>query len=175
MTQGDTYDVLINSCFGRFSFPPEFVAKVFMMFPPESVVGCRLFPPFYNLHILTPTENPDPSWEKYYVIQSVEPLTGEFQVISADMYVRFGAGYHKFAECAPFFVTRDMATYYSLRDFNAYDWRTNHAIIRLACAKGIIGKECGSALLRIERVPIHCGFHIINDDGKEELVVDFPV
>ena len=175
MTQGETYEVLVNSCFGRFSFPPKFVSKVFMLFPPDSSVGRRLFPLFCNLHILTPAEVPDSSWEKYYVIQSVEPLTGGFQIVSADMYVRFGAGYHKFAECAPFFVSRDMSTYYSLRDFNAYDWRTNPEIIRLAQCEGIIGKEYGSALLRIEQVPIQCGFHIVNDDGNETLVVDFPV
>jgi hypothetical protein len=169
----ETYEVLVNSCFGRFSFPPEVVAKVFVRFPPDSVIGRRLFPPCRDLHILTPAETPDPSWDKYYVIQSVEPLTGDFQMISANMYVRFGSGYHKFVECAPFFVSRDMATYYSLRDFNAYDWRTNSEILRLS--RGIIGKEYDGALLRVERVPIHCGFHIVNDDGNEELVIDFPV
>ena len=39
----------------------------------------------------------------------------------------------------------------------------------------IIGKEIGGTLLRVECVPIHCGFHILNNNGNEEVVIDFPV
>jgi hypothetical protein len=172
----ETYGVLLNSCYGSFGFPHEFVVKVFALFPPHTEIGARLFPQINSQrHIIGPSVQPAQSWTNYHVIQAVEPLTGSYQLVSADMFVRFGSGYHKFVEAEPFFATADMTTYYSLRDFNAYDWRTNAEILRLACTEGIIGKEHGSALLRVERVPIHCGFHIINDSGKEELVIDFPV
>lgn len=172
----ETYEVLLNSCYGSFGFPYVFVAKVFARFPPHTEIGARLFPKINpQRHVICPTEEPCPSWTNYHVIQAVEPLTGSYQLVSADMFVRFGSGYHKFIENEPLLATADMTTYYSLRDFTAYDWRTNADILRLAKVEEIIGAEYGSSLLRVERVPIHCGFHIVNDAGKEELVVDFPV
>ena len=163
-----TYDVLLNSCAGKFAFPIEVVSKVFTLFPPTSVIGSRLFPrcKSNDFHIITPAETPSETWTTYYVIHSVEPLTGEYQLVSTD--ARVGSGYHKFA-------TVDMTTYYSLSEFNVYDWRTNTEIIRLAHEYDILETTIGDSLLRVERVPIHCGFHIINRNGNEEIVIDFPV
>ena len=171
-----TYKVLANSCFGRFAFPSEFVAKIFAQFPPSSSIGAKLFPRLSDTqYILTPTGEPNTSWNRYYVIQEIEPLTGEYQRVLADLYVRAGAGFHRFTGAYPFFATADMTTYYSLQDFSAYDWRTNTDIIRAALSSDLIGREFGSSLLRLVEVPIDCGFHIVNDAGREEVVVDFPV
>lgn len=172
----DTYDVLANSCYGTFAFPSEFVLTVFTQFPPTSEIGANLFPFVKEtLHILTPADEPDASWNRYYVIQGIRPLSGAYQCILADLYIRNGPGFKRFAEAYPFFATADMISYHTLNNFAAYEWRTNVDIIKLAYEANIIGKEFGSSLLRIEKIPIHCGFHIINDAGKEEVVCDFPV
>jgi hypothetical protein len=172
----DCYEVLANSCFGQFAFPREVVEAVFTQFPPSSSVGAKLFPRMRApLHILGPMDEPDLSWDKYYVIQSVEPLTGAYQIVCADLYVCHGAGFHRFAEAYPFFATADMSTYYSLQEFSAYEWRTNKDIIQIVRDADLIDREVEGSLIRVERVPIRCRFHIISDAGNEEVVVDFPV
>jgi hypothetical protein len=88
-------------------------------------------------------------------------------------YVR--TGFHRFAEAYPFFITEDTQVYHSLQDFSAYEWRTNKEIIQIVRDAGLIDSGRGGSLTRVERVPIRCGFHIINDAGTEEVVVDFPV
>lgn len=172
----DTYDVLINGCYGHFAFPAEFVETVFLRFPPDSHVGSKLFPRAKEpLHLITPAEEPDLEWKKYYVIQGVVPLSGNYQCILADLFVRHGSGFHRFAEAYPFFATADMTTYFYLRDFTAYEWRTNTTVINAAREANIIGNQRGDSLLQIAKVPIHCGFHIVSDIGREEAVIDFPV
>jgi hypothetical protein len=172
----DCYEVLANSGFGLFAFPRDVVEAVFARFPPSSSVGAKLFPHVRApLHILGPMDEPDLAWDQYYVIQSVEPLTESYQIVCADMYVRYGAGFNRFREAYPFFVTEDMQVYHSLQDFSAYEWRTNKEIIQFVRDAGLIDREIGGSLTRVERVPIRCGFHIISNAGDEEVVVDFPV
>ncbi len=167
--RGESYEVLANSCYGIFALPSEFVATLFAQFPPNSNVGAKLFPRIKEpLNIITPADTPHSEWSKYYVIHDIEPLTGEYQRVIAHQHVQHDSRFH-------YFATADMTTYYSLQNFTAYEWRTSVEILKAILETDIIGKEFGESLLRVEKVPIQCGFHIINDAGKEEVVIDFPV
>jgi hypothetical protein len=166
----DYYEVLYNRCYGGFSFPDDFVEKVFEKYPPETEVGSKLFEKAH-CNIFRHDDEIDPSLVTHYIIEGKEPFKNGYSFMILKTIFKD----HKFEPEAgkTKYITKDDKTYYYL-DNNEHTWREVPEVIAMAKECDILKKKIGYSKLHVAKVPIGYKYHIREYDGMESVDIIIP-
>jgi hypothetical protein len=173
------YEVMFNTCYGGYSLPVSFVEEVFKLYPPETEVGKKLFPPVSEYeHFLIKGETPDPEWNGSYheIHPETKDLAHGYKYISIINY--FKNTTYKEKPKLTQYITKDYKTYYFLTNY-CHKFRDCPEVIALGKQHNLFSKkgkkdEKGKRRitdLRLAKVPIGYGYSIREYDGMESVSI----
>jgi hypothetical protein len=170
--ESDTYEVLYNSCYGKFDMPDGMIKEIFKLYPPHSEIGSIFFNEERFIHFIEEEEEPHPSWKfyMYNIIRKREPYI--------DGYSKLWFKHKINTNIIPsHYIQNDITKkiyFEELREFHK-ETRKSPELIKLLKDGGHIGKQFSFTLLKIAKIPNYYDFHIDDyNGGKETIVPLFP-
>lgn len=179
----ETYDVIYNTCYGGFSYPYEFVEKVFKMWPPHTPQGQWLFracSKFESETKIEPGTEPNLEWSSYNEIVGREEYIEGFERLHTVYYVRqkdnAETPWKKVGIKAKLYIqhTESKKLYFLSEHVYGDAWRALPELVELVKSEGLIQTCFNHAKLAIAEVPNDYTFDIQEYDGKESVIPLFP-